>query len=133
MDNTTRFNQRFSHFKKAYKNLNEVAQMQNREFSDLEKEGIMQRFEVLIELSWKVTKDFLEQEGYMPKSPKETIRQAFSYGLIKDCEKWLEALDRRNVTSHTYDSDGLKDNVEYILKEFFFLVKNLYDNLEKKL
>ncbi len=79
-----RWRQRFLYFKKAYNNLSEVVYMQDKTFSNLEKEGIIQRFMVLIELSWKVLKDFLEYEGFSIKSPKETIRDAFSFGLISD-------------------------------------------------
>ena len=91
--NIVRLQQRFEFFQRAFLNLDEVKQCEQRAFSNLEKEGIIQRFEIAIELSWKVIKDFLQNEGFAIKSPKESMRQAFAYGLIQDCEAWLEALD----------------------------------------
>lgn len=125
-----RFKQRFEFFQRAFLNLNEVKEQENRIFSNLEKEGIIQRFEVLIELSWKVLKDFLENEGFEVKSPKESIRRAFEYELLQDCEKWLEALEMRNITSHTYTQSALDENVRYILDEFYPLVRDLYHTLK---
>lgn len=132
MNPSLRFQQRFEHFQRAYLNLEEVINMGRDNFSSLEKEGIIQRFEVLIELCWKVIKDFLESEGFTPKSPKECIRQAYAYGLINTPEEWLEALERRNITSHTYDSQLLDENVGYILSSFFSLAKSLYLSLKAK-
>lgn len=133
MSVSTRLHQRFEHFQRAYLNLEEVVNMGRDDFSNLEKEGIIQRFEVLIELCQKVIKDFLESEGFTPKSPKECIRQAYTYGLINTPEEWLEALERRNITSHTYDSKLLDENVGYILFSFSSLVQNLYLSLKAKL
>lgn len=130
---STRFKQRFAFFQRAFLNLNEVKEQENRIFSNLEKEGIVRRFEVLIEPSWKVLKDFLENEGFEVKSPKESVRKAFEYGLLKNCEKWLEALDMRNITSHTYTQSALDENVRYILEDFYPLVRDLYDTLKARL
>ena len=125
-----RFKQRFEFFQRTFLNLNEVKEQENRAFSNLEKEGIIQRFEVLIELSWKVLKGFLENEGFEVKSPKESIRRAFEYELLQDCEKWLEALEMRNITSHTYTQSALDENVRYILDEFYPLVRDLDHTLK---
>lgn len=133
MSLSIRFQQRFENFEKAYLNLDEVVNMGRDDFSSLEKEGIVQRFEVLIELCWKVIKDFLESEGFTPKSPKECVRQAYAYGLINNPEAWIEALERRNIASHTYNSQFLDENVEYILFTFSHLAQALYLSLKAKL
>ena len=129
----TRFKQRFAFFQRAFLNLNEVKEQENRAFSNLEKEGIIQRFKALIELCWKILKDCLENEGFMVKSPKESVRKAFEYGLLKDCEKWLEALDMRNITSRTYTQSALDENVRYILDTFYPIARDLYHTLEARL
>ncbi len=128
--NIVRLQQRFEFFQRAFLNLDEVKQCEQRAFSNLEKEGIIQRFEIAIELSWKVIKDFLQNEGFAIKSPKESMRQAFAYGLIQDCEAWLEALDMRNITSHTYTQAELDKNVAYILESFYPLIQKLYLTLQ---
>lgn len=130
-----RFIQRFEVFDKAFLNLDELKARDFSSFSTLEKEGIIQRFEILVELSWKVLKDFLENEGFLIVSPKDAIRQAFSSKLfgVDIADKWLESLNIRNLTSHTYTQDALDKNVRFILDEFLPLVKNLQQILKGKL
>lgn len=130
-----RFRQRFEVFNKAFLNLDELKARDFSSFSTLEKEGIIQRFEILVELSWKVLKDFLENEGFLIASPKDAIRQAFSSKLfgVDIADKWLESLNIRNLTSHTYTQDALDKNVRFILDEFLPLVKNLQQTLKGKL
>ena len=130
-----RFRQRFEVFDKAFLNLDELKARDFSSFSTLEKEGIIQRFEILVELSWKVLKDFLENEGFLISSPKNAIRQAFSSKLfgVDIADKWLESLNIRNLTSHTYTQDALDKNVRFILDEFLPLVKNLQQILKGKL
>lgn len=130
-----RFIQRFEVFDKAFLNLDELKARDFSSFSTLEKEGIIQRFEILVELSWKVLKDFLENEGFLISSPKDAIRQAFSSKLfgVDIADKWLESLNIRNLTSHTYTQDALDKNVRFILDEFLPLVKNLQQTLKGKL
>lgn len=130
-----RFRQRFEVFDKAFLNLDELKARDFSSFSTLEKEGIIQRFEILVELSWKVLKDFLENEGFLIASPKDAIRQAFSSKLfgVDIADKWLESLNIRNLTSHTYTQDALDKNVRFILDEFLPLVKNLQQTLKGKL
>lgn len=130
-----RFRQRFEVFDKAFLNLDELKARDFSSFSTLEKEGIIQRFEILVNLSWKVLKDFLENEGFLIVSPKDAIRQAFSSKLfgVDIADKWLESLNIRNLTSHTYTQDALDKNVRFILDEFLPLVKNLQQILKGKL
>lgn len=130
-----RFRQRFEVFDKAFLNLDELKARDFSSFSTLEKEGIIQRFEILVNLSWKVLKDFLENEGFLIASPKDAIRQAFSSKLfgVDIADKWLESLNIRNLTSHTYTQDALDKNVRFILDEFLPLVKNLQQTLKGKL
>ncbi len=124
-----RLQQRFEYFQKAFLNLQEIKMQEKRVFSTLEKEGIIQRFEVLLELSSKTLKDFLETEGFIIKSPKDSIRKAFEYGLLCECEQWLEALEIRNITSHTYTEQGLDEHIAYILNVFYPLVDDMYNKL----
>ena len=130
-----RFRQRFEVFEKAFLNLDELKARDFDSFSILEKEGIVQRFEIVIELSWKVLKDFLESEGFLIVSPKDAIRKAFSSKLfeVNVADKWLESLNIRNLTSHTYTQDALDKIVRFILDEFLPLVENLQQTLKGKL
>lgn len=97
--------------------------------TELERAGLIHFFEMSFELSWKVLKDYLEAEGFVVKSPRESIKQAFQIELIVDGHLWLEALSKRNLTAYTYDEELAKKFVEEIREEYVPMLKALYDKL----
>ncbi len=132
MNNDIRWKQRFQSFEKSYLLFDEAMKMDNETLSQLEKEGIIQRFEVLIELSWKTLKDYLENEGYdQVKNGKQAIRVAFQDEIITDAENWMESLKKRNLTSHTYNEKILAETLIFLKNVFYPLVRDLYFNLKK--
>jgi nucleotidyltransferase substrate binding protein (TIGR01987 family) len=60
-----RWKQRFSNFNRAFLLLREAMENDMSSLSQLEKEGIIQRFEYTFELAWKVLKDKMENEGIL--------------------------------------------------------------------
>ena len=119
-----RWKQRFRNYEKAYllleRNLN-IA-----EPSEVERAGIIQFFEMAFELAWKLMKDYLEEEGFVVNSPKEAIKQAFQSDIIKDGHTWIDALNDRNLTTHTYEEEAAIEVTENIKENYFPLLKNLY-------
>jgi nucleotidyltransferase substrate binding protein (TIGR01987 family) len=81
------------------------------------------------ELAWKVMKEYLEAEGYIVKSPRETIKQAYQIGLIEDGHIWIDALTKRNLITHTYDESFANKFVANIQQVYFSIFKALYDKL----
>ncbi|HET6990945.1 MAG TPA: nucleotidyltransferase substrate binding protein, partial [Bacteroidia bacterium] len=80
MDNKDiRWEQRFSNFKKALAKLGEVTEHKKKsELSELEIEGLIQRFEYTYELAWKTLQDLLQDKGYQDIiGPNPVIEQAF--------------------------------------------------------
>jgi len=55
-----RWKQRFQNFEKTYVRLKEAMELE--ELTELERNGLIQRFEFTLDLSWKVMKDFLEEK-----------------------------------------------------------------------
>lgn len=78
--------------------------MESRDLTQLEKEGIIQRFEYTWELSWKVLKDYISHQGIILNkiTPASVIRASFEAKIIDDGESWMKALDARNKMSHVY-------------------------------
>ncbi|MDR0328972.1 MAG: nucleotidyltransferase substrate binding protein [Planctomycetaceae bacterium] len=71
-----RWKQRFQNFRRAFGLLREAVEGRNiDEYSDLEQEGIIQRFEYTFELGWKTFKDYLEFKGIAPSemTPRQVI------------------------------------------------------------
>lgn len=113
--NEARLNEKLSDFKRASARLNEATKIQIDD--DIVYDGVIQRFEFTFELSWKITKMFLEYTGITEiKSPRTTIREAFAYGLIEDGEQWIDMMVDRNKTSHLYDEEEAKLIYEKVKK-----------------
>jgi len=102
-----RWKQRFDNFNRALHQLTLAVELsQQRPLSDLEKQGVIQGFEFVHELAWNVLKDFLEYEGILGiVGSRGTVREAFKRGLLKDGETWMDMIEKRNLSSHTYNSD----------------------------
>ena len=126
-----RWKQRFENFDKSYKLLKKYS---NQEITtELERAGIIQFFEMTFELAWKVLKDYIESEGYMVKSPRETVKQAFQIGLIDNGHVWIDALSNRNLTTHTYDEELAIKMTSEILDAYLPELDKMYEKLSKEL
>ncbi|MBV5302202.1 MAG: nucleotidyltransferase substrate binding protein, partial [Methylococcales bacterium] len=92
-----RWKQRFSNFSRALSLLREAMEEDVFSLKQLEKEGIIQRFEYTFELAWKVLKDKMEFDGIVLDqiSPKAVVRQAFSAKYINDPDTWLKMIGDR--------------------------------------
>jgi len=66
-------------------------------------DGTIQRFEFVIELSWKMLKRALALEGIEAKTPREAMTEAYKAKWIDNENLWLSMLKDRNETSHIYD------------------------------
>ena len=121
MNQDIRWKQRFTNFKKAYSQLTEF--MEKPELNKFEVQGLIQCFEYTFELSWKTLKDYLEFEGYDVNTPRETIKKAFQTGMIEDGNVWLDALDKRNIMSHTYSESTTKQTEELIKTKYYGMIK----------
>lgn len=127
-----RWKQRFENFEKALIQLSAGLEIENP--SDLEREGIIQRFEYTFDLAWKTLKDFFEYQGYQDLTgSRDTFREAFKQGIISDGEIYMEMIESRNLTSHVYDEATAKEIFETVKDEYFPLYIKLKDRLEKEL
>ena len=73
--------------------------------SELERDGLIQRFEYSIELCWKTSKKILFESGIQADTPKNVFREMAALGWITNPEDWLDYLDKRNETSHIYNEE----------------------------
>ena len=125
MNKEIRWKQRFVNFEKSFRLLERTIQIKNP--SEAEKGGLIQFYEMSFELSWKLMKDYLESEGFIIKSPRDTIKQAFQAEIISEGETWIRALDDRNLTTHIYDEKTIELIIDNIRDKYFKLIEELYD------
>ncbi|GAA0706135.1 nucleotidyltransferase substrate binding protein [Paraclostridium ghonii] len=126
-----RWKQRFENFDKSYKLLKKYSNQPIT--TELERAGIIQFFEMTFELAWKVLKDYLESEGYIVKSPRETVKQAFQIGLIDNGHIWIDALSNRNLTTHTYDEELAEKMTKEILMAYLPELESMHNKLSGEL
>ena len=126
-----RWQQRFSNFEKAILLLDKTVQMEV--ITDIERAGMIQFFEVAFELAWKTLKDYLEAQGFQLTSPRDTIKTALQAGLINDGYGWMDALEDRNLTTHTYDEVTSLKVESLIRTKYFPLLDELYQTLKNKI
>ena len=134
-----RWKQRFQNFEKALivfkERCSDVEEHpKGSKYYDAFQMALVQAFEIIIELSWKVLKDYLESEGYTEvQTGKRAFRQAFQDGIIEDGEVWLKALEVRNLTSHVYDVSLLGELNDFVIESFLPEVEKLNDTLRAEL
>lgn len=120
-----RWQQRFQNFSKAFGRLKEAMEEEN--LNELERNGLVQRFEFTLELCWNVLKDYLEAEGLQFKpTPKETIRQAFKSGLIHNAQILIDGLDIRNELSHDYSGEKFENSEVEIRDRVFPAIEDVH-------
>lgn len=130
--NKERLYERLNDYKRASSRLSEATKIQP--VADIVYDGVIQRFEFTFELSWKLMKTFLAYIGIAEiKSPRATIREAFTYGLIEDGEQWIDMMVDRNKTSHLYDEEEAKLIYGKIKDDYSRILSNLYDKLEEEI
>jgi nucleotidyltransferase substrate binding protein (TIGR01987 family) len=132
MTEDIRWEQRFSNFNKAMSKLSQaVAQASTEKLSELEVEGLIQRFEYTYELAWKTLQDLIKQQGIVDiNGPGQVLNQAFQMGLISNAESWRRLKKSRELTSHTYNSETAREISDSIIKEYFGLFNFLQEKLE---
>jgi nucleotidyltransferase substrate binding protein (TIGR01987 family) len=115
-----RWRQRFQNFHKAFGQLVKAATLaQERQLSELEQQGLIQAFEFTHELAWNTLKDFLESRGRTNMfGSKDATREAFAAGLIEQGEVWMQMIESRNETTHTYDEETANEIGSAILNQY---------------
>ena len=128
-----RWIQRANSFERALGRLRAAVKLaEQRELSDLEAQGLIQGFEYTHELAWKTLKNFLEAQGTMNLyGSRDTTRAAFRNGLIENGEVWMDMVDKRNLTSHTYDEDTAVQVVRTIRNAYFVEFEKLLVRLQQ--
>ena len=102
--------------------------------ADFVLEGTVLNYNLTFDISWKVMKDILLKEleilGFAIGSPRETLQQAFTNGII-DNNQWMQMLRVRNHLAHDYDGTFATEKFQDIIQVYYPLFVKLKDNVEK--
>jgi nucleotidyltransferase substrate binding protein (TIGR01987 family) len=116
-----RWKQRFQNFTEALHILRLASEISSqRALSELEQLGLIHGFEFTHELGWNVLKGCLEAQGYVGLiGSRNATREAFKVGLLQDGQVWMDMIQARNQTSHTYNLELAEDIARDILARFY--------------
>ncbi len=129
-----RWQQRFQNFEKSFRVFKRrVEEYRENNNNEAFRMALIQSFEVTIELAWKTLKDYLANEGTVVNSPKQVIRQAYQFTIIDKGEIWMEALEKRNLTTHTYDEAIFNQVLLFIDEKFALVVEQMYNDFKNKM
>jgi nucleotidyltransferase substrate binding protein (TIGR01987 family) len=115
----------FVELEKAVKRLEEAIKQPKTEFI---RDSVIQRFGFSVELGWKTAKKVM---GSSTSAPKDIVREMAQGGYVANVEQWLEAIDMRNLLSHTYKEDVAEVVYNFACK-FLPEFKNLFEKLKTK-
>jgi nucleotidyltransferase substrate binding protein (TIGR01987 family) len=129
-----RWQQRFDNFDRALGLLREALANGPAALNQLEKEGVVQRFEYTLELTWKTIKDYLEESGVVltAVTPRQLIKDAFAARILNDGQAWIDMVDHRNLLSHTYDPANFEEAVDAIHGRYLTAFGQVRDLLESR-
>jgi nucleotidyltransferase substrate binding protein (TIGR01987 family) len=133
MDNSKsiRWKQRFQELSKSFAQLRKALEIESPD--EIYRAGIIQFFEMTLELAWKTMKDYLESQEVIVQTPRETIQMAFQNGIVENGHTWIDALQKRNLMAHTFDESRAKEAEELIRNVYFSEIQQLITYLEESL
>lgn len=126
-----RWEQRLANFESALKQLAEdVKTAKQRKLSRLERQGLIQSFEFTHELAWNVLKDYFQYQGNPEiRGSRDATREAFRFNLIDDGNAWMDMIQSRNLSSHTYNENIAIEIADKTVEVYFELFQKLYDKM----
>lgn len=154
-----RWKQRFSNLSKAFSKLDKAVQLsdpedyqdqwewlnsQYQETGDeqyanqlenleLQREGLIQRFEYCYELFINTLRDLMLFQGAVKEElngNRAVLAEALEKGYISEHDLWREMLLARNDTSHSYNHEIAVEVTRKIHKVFYPLMKKLFATLK---
>lgn len=130
----SRIIQRLVNFKSSLllleKSINAYNSDKNNEVFHL---AVIQSFEIIFELSWKLMKDYLFLQGIELYTPREVIKESFSINFLEDGQLWIDMLVDRNAASYEYSNEKILIILEKISNIYFFEFKKLEKLVEAKI
>ena len=128
--NLNKANELYLDYEKSVERLNESLK-EDINTNPVALDGAIQRFEFTFELAWKLMREVLLYRGKEVSSPRMAIKQSFKENFFEDGQGWIDMLDDRNLTSHTYKQDLANEIYERIKNKHYVLLKELKEQMGK--
>ena len=124
---------KFENFASALANLEDAP---NQDLAnDFVQSGLINKFNLQFELSWKLLKRLLEYEGATlaaSGSPRAILKESYRFYDFIDEAAWLDMLRDRNTNVHIYDNKLAQDLIQRILNVYIPAFSQLRDGLMER-
>jgi len=134
-----RFEDGLHNFQKAYErfasSVDRKEEFHKEGYGDIYLDLVVKRFEFTYEMSWKCIKRYLDYVGIECYSPRDCFKEAFSQKIIADETVWIDMIEQRNISSHVYDEDEIKEILGKIgdyKNAFQWLLQSLEERLKRE-
>lgn len=125
--------EKYENFASALANLEDAP---NQDLNnDFVQSGLINKFNLQFELSWKLLKRLLEYEGATlaaSGSPRAILKEAYRFYDFIDEAAWLDMLRDRNTNVHIYDNKLAQDLIQRILNAYIPAFCQLRDGLMER-
>ena len=128
-----RLKQRLDNYNRAISNALETQNEYKKNQNKFMMMALIQAFEICFELSWKVQKDYLRYIGFEVAGPRDVIKQSFASEIIQNGEIWLEMLETRNLSTHIYNEEKMKEISDRIVSQYINEFILLNDTIASKI
>ena len=126
-----RWIQRFANFSKALQQLDRFIE-KGGGLNELEEQGLIQSFEYNFELAWNLIKDYYEYQGETGiQGSRDAFRLAYRRELIEDGDGWMNMIESRKKTTHTYDKETADEIVSLIVDQYHGMFKKLFHTMDE--
>ncbi|MDR2449914.1 MAG: nucleotidyltransferase substrate binding protein [Prevotellaceae bacterium] len=124
-----RWKQHFSNYRKALAQLRKFFEKDT--LNELEQQGLIKAFEYTCEPAWNVMSDYFvyEQAHVTVRGSRDAIRAVFQRGLIDDGHNWMDMINSRINSVHTYNEEVAQD----IVSKITHTCLRLFELFEKKM
>lgn len=111
--------------------LNRLRQGAEAAKEELEKDGVIQRFEFTVELFWKTLKILLQEQGVTVRTPREILQEAFRIEWLGEEKLFLDMMEDRNRTSHIYKREMAEEIYQRIKSRYVEALEKAFASLPR--
>ena len=124
----SRLEERIENFNRAYELFQRMYNMHvNNPEDEAYRLALVQCFEIVFEISWKLMKDYLKIKGSdEPTTPNDTFKAMFASENLPNAQVWIDMTKDRNFSSHEYNMKKFDEIIEKIDTKYYNAINEFY-------
>ena len=124
LDRKKKWDDGLNNFAKTVANLEVSVNSPVTEKRDLS--GIIKDFELAYELAWKQLRTLLQIKGDPADGARDVFKKSYQLGILTDEKLWMDIIEDRIATVHTYNENKAREMVDRIKSRYFLAFAELH-------